>query len=153
MNVKAIIFDWGRTLFDSDAKKEFPEAEQVLLGCKEKNLRLALVSLVSNNSNANLEERTAQIEDSHLRQFFETALVIEGDKDKILEQTVAGLGLPREEILIVDDRTIRGIKYGSKHGHPTVWLQKGRFAQELPDEDTGTPTYTINSLSELLNII
>jgi len=84
LNVKAIIFDWGRTLFDEIVEK---------------------------------------------------------------------LNLPRRQILIVDDRTIRGIKYGSRQGHPTVWFQNGKFANELPDDTTGSPTFTIHSLTELLKIL
>src|SRR3989344_2737311 len=66
ISIKAIIFDWGRTLFDSETKKEFPEAEIVLTYCQERNLRLALVSLVTIHANAGLEERKGQIETSPL---------------------------------------------------------------------------------------
>jgi len=106
MNVKAIIFDWGRTLFDSETKQEFPEAEQVLELCQQRGFWLAVVSLVSEHSNANLEERTAQIEGSPLRRFFEMVAVTDQDKDKALDETVNKLALPREQILIVDDRTV-----------------------------------------------
>jgi FMN phosphatase YigB (HAD superfamily) len=30
ISYKAIIFDWGRTLYDSETKKEFPEAEGII---------------------------------------------------------------------------------------------------------------------------
>lgn len=153
ISIKSIIFDWGRTLFDSDAKKEFSEAEGVLELCAKRGYRLALVSLVNINSNIGLDGRKKQIENSPLRKYFEAVAVTDTDKDKILDETVAKLNLPREEILIVDDRVVRGIKYGNLHGHPTVWLQKGKFADELPTPETKFPTFTIHSLSELTNII
>ncbi|MDO8469626.1 MAG: HAD hydrolase-like protein [bacterium] len=151
--MKAIIFDWGRTLFDSETKNEFPEAEEILVLCRKRGYRLAVASLVSIHANASLEERTKQIENSPLRKFFEVAAVTDEDKDKILDEVVAKLDLPREEILIVDDRIIRGIKYGNLRNHPTVWLQKGKFENELPNEETKTPTFIIHSLSELTEII
>lgn len=151
--IHAIIFDWGRTLYDSVTKSEFTDAAEVLEYCKNKGYRLAVASLVSVHANATLEERSQQIEQSALRHFFEMSRVTDKDKDVIFDEIVAFLGLPREQIAIVDDRTVRGIKYGNKHGHPTIWFQNGKFAQELPDLDTGTPTYTIHSLRELKNIL
>lgn len=151
--IKAAIFDWGRTLFDSENKREFPEARDVLEFCKNRGLRLATVSLVSAVSNAALEERTQQVERSPLRPYFELALVTDVDKDVLFDQVVQHFGLPREVILIVDDRTIRGIRYGNAHGHPTVWIKKGKFSNELPNEQTGMPTYMISELAQLPKIL
>jgi len=150
---KAIIFDWGRTLYDSESKKEFPEAETILKLCEKHGYRLAVVSLTSVHSNADVKDRAKQIETSPLRKYFEMVAVTDTDKDKSFDETVRKLNLPREEILIVDDRTVRGIKYGNLRGHPTVWLQKGKFENELPNEKTGNPTFMIHSLSELAEII
>lgn len=153
MKIKAIIFDWGRTLFDSEAKELYPESESVMEFCHSQGLHLACASLVSAQANATLDERKNQIENSVLRKFFEFVLVTDINKDIILAEIVAKLNLPREEILIVDDRTLRGIKYGNHNGHPTVWFQNGRFANELPNEETGTPTYTIHNLNEMRGIV
>lgn len=152
-NIKAIIFDWGRTLFDSELKKEFPESEDVVSFCAGKGYVLAVASLFSVHAVVGLEERIKQIEKSPLRKYFSYALVTDKDKDIILEEIVSKLKFTREEILIVDDRAVRGIKYGNLRGHPTVWLQKGKFENELPNEETGMPTFTIHSLPELKNIL
>jgi len=48
---------------------------------------------------------------------------------------------------------ITQLKYGNLRGHPTVWLQKGKFADELPNEETKSPTFTIRTLEELADII
>ncbi|OGZ00561.1 MAG: hypothetical protein A2946_02315 [Candidatus Liptonbacteria bacterium RIFCSPLOWO2_01_FULL_53_13] len=154
--IKAIIFDWARTLYDpDDTKKEFPESEAVLTYCRDKGLRLAVVSLLSKQytPDTTVAMRTELIEASPLRKYFEIALVVEENKYKALDEAVARLGFPRSQILIVDDRTVRGVKYGNHRGHPTVWLQKGKFAGELPDGTTGEPTYTIHKLGELKNIL
>jgi FMN phosphatase YigB (HAD superfamily) len=153
VNIKAIIFDWGRTLFDSETKKEFFDAEKVLQYCQTRGYRLVIASLVSVHANATLEERILQIGRSPLRKFFEMTAVTDKDKDTIFDEIVGKLNLPRSQILIVDDRTVRGIKYGNEQGHPTVWFQNGKFANELPDGVTGSPTFTIHSLNELLKIV
>ncbi len=151
--IKAVIFDWGRTLYDSDKKVEFVESEDILKYISENGIRMALASLVSPQANATLDERKRQIATSTLWKYFEYTRVTEEDKDQILEEIVAELNIPREEILIVDDRMVRGIKYGNLNGHPTVWVKAGRFSEELPNADTLEPTYIINSVSELRNII
>jgi len=151
MNIKAIIFDWGRTLFDSEIKKEYHESYEVLKYCKEKGYRIVICSLVG--FKFTLEERKEQIENSSLKEFLENFFVTDTDKDIILNEAVEYLKLPRSEILIIDDRIIRAVKYGIKNSHPTVWFQNGKFANELPNEETGNPTHTIHSLLELKNII
>jgi FMN phosphatase YigB (HAD superfamily) len=152
-NIKAIIFDWEGTLFDPKTKKEFPDAEEVFKHCHFRGYRLAVASLVLVRTNAAIEERALQIETSPLGKFFEMAVVTDKDKDAILNEIVEKLQLPRSQILIVDDRTIRGVKYGNQHGHPTAWFQNGEFANELPDSSTGLPTFTIHALSELMQIV
>lgn len=132
---------------------EFPEAQEVLEHCKARGYRIACASLVGIHANASLQERKQQIETSPLRYFFELMLVTDKDKDAIFDEIVSELGFPRREILIVDDRIIRGIRYGNLRGHPTVWLQKGKFANELPNEETKMPTHTIRSLEELKKLI
>lgn len=148
-NIKAVIFDWGRTLYDSEKKQEFSEAEEVLAWCRAHGWRLAAVSLVSAVANATLAERKVAIERSPLRRYFEVALVTDTDKDALFDQVIRYFGLPRAEVLIVDDRMIRGIRYGNAHGHPTVWVKKGKFAGELPNVRTGMPTHTITEISQL----
>jgi len=53
----------------------------------------------------------------------------------------------------VGDRAKRDVKYANQHGHPSIWVQSGKFAHELPDDQTGQPTYTVKSLREIMKII
>ncbi len=151
--IKAVIFDWGRTLFDPDEKKELPGSVDILLYCKEKNLKVCVASLVR-PPKTSIEERKNQIRDLVLGKYIDIFYVSEDkEKDVILDQLVSDLSLPKEDILLVDDRVVKSIKYGNKHGHPTAWLQNGMFANELPNSETGTPTHIIDSLSKLKDII
>ena len=115
MKIKAIIFDWGRTLFNIDAKKEFSDSEEVLSYCKQKGYRMLVASLVRPLVSDNSEERKRQIETSPLRKYFEMVAMTEGEKDEMLDELVQKLNLPKEEILLVDDRVVKSIKYGNKN--------------------------------------
>ncbi len=156
MEIKAIIFDWARTLYDVENEKEFDDAEDILIYCKTKNYRLGLVSLVDKEESiidTTIKSRNQQIDNSPLKKYFEKILITDGNKDLIIKEMIKYFNFLNNEILIVDDRTMRGVRYGDKHGCQTAWLQKGTFKDQLPNQETGIPTYTIKSLSELKNII
>lgn len=132
VNIKAIIFDWGRTLYDVDNKKEISGSEDVLSYCKQKGYKICVASLV--RANTTIEERENQIKTLPLGKYFDMFEVSdEKEKDNILEKLIKKLNLRREEILLVDDRVVKSIKYGNKNGCPTVWLKNGLFANELPN--------------------
>ncbi|MBI2355667.1 MAG: HAD hydrolase-like protein [Candidatus Doudnabacteria bacterium] len=158
MNIKAIIFDWGGVLAGAETKQIYPESEEVLSYCSKK-YRLALACIASK-----FEERKQQIQNSRLGGFFETIkvapMLVEQisdpaflGKDDLYNKIVEELNLPQEEILIIDDRVVRGIRYANQHRHPSIWVQRGKFAHELPNDQTGQPTYTVKSLLEIMKII
>jgi FMN phosphatase YigB (HAD superfamily) len=164
MDIKAIIWDWSRTLYDSDNQTEFQAAEDILKYCQDKGYRLALISLVTpDGAVPDLVKRDEEIERSPLKKYFEIIKTVASresssnsnvlEKDLLFKEIASQLNLRPEEILIVDDRTIRGIKYANQHGHPSIWLQQGKFASELPNAATGQPTYTVKSLEEIKNIL
>ncbi len=154
MNIKAIIFDWGRTLYDVDNKKEISDSEDVLSYCKQKGYKLCVASLARPLTGDNVEERRKQIENSTLYKYLDMLEVSDiKEKDEMLDILVKKLNTPKEKILFVDDRVVKSIKYGNKNGHPTVWLKSGPFSNEFPNLETGTPTFTIETLSELKTII
>jgi FMN phosphatase YigB (HAD superfamily) len=154
MNIKAIIFDWGRTLFDVDIKKEISDSEDVLSYCKQKGYKICVASLARPLTGDNVEERIKQIKDSSLYKYIDMLEVTDvKEKDEMLDILVKKLNIPKEEILFVDDRVVKSIKYGNKNSHPTVWLKSGPFTNELPNLETGTPTFIIETLSELKILI
>lgn len=153
-NIKAIIFNWGRTLYDVDIKKEISDAEDILLFCKQKGYKLCVASLARPLTSDSVEERRKQIENSSLGIYLDMVEVSDvKEKDEMLDNLVKKLNLKKEEILFVDDRIVKSIKYGNKNGHPTVWLKSGPFSNELPNTETGTPNFIIEKLSDLKDII
>lgn len=154
MNIKAIIFDWGRTLYDVDNKKEISDSEDVLLYCKQKGYKMCVASLARPLTGDSVEKRKRQIENSSLGKYLDMLEVSDTkEKDEMLDNLVRKLNIPKTEILFVDDRVVKSIKYGNKNGHPTVWLKSGPFSNELHNSETGTPTFIIETLSELKNLI
>ncbi|MCU0660470.1 MAG: HAD hydrolase-like protein [Candidatus Pacebacteria bacterium] len=63
------------------------------------------------------------------------------------------LAVRPEETIVVDDRMIRGIAWGNRKGTSTVWLKKGKFADETPTMETEKPQCIITDIRELSDIL
>lgn len=149
-DIKAIIFDYGRVLHDRETGGGWVEgAREVLDYCKSR-YRLALVSLVKGEKPA---QRMEKLVGAGFDGYFEVIDMVEDDKDSAFERTVEKLGVPHVNIALVDDRTIRGVRWGNQHGCTTIWLRRGKFANESPNQQTGEPTWTISDLRELKKIL
>ncbi len=148
--IKAIMFDYGRTLYDRDRKQFFPEVRQVLEYLYPR-YKLAIVSIAKENFPA--EERIKQLEVSGFDRYFSSMLFDESHKDHLFSETLEKFKLKPIDAAFVDDRVQRGITWGNKHGAMTIWYRNGKFANELPDASTGNPTYTIENLSSLKEIL
>ncbi len=150
--IEALIFDYGRTLYDPGNITLFPDAGATIAALASK-YRLAIVSLVSGDDH---EERTAariaMLQHHQLDTYFSAILFGPANKERLYQQTLERLSLPASQVAIVDDRMIRGIAWGNKQGATTVWFRNGKFRDELPTVETGQPTYTIHHLTELLDI-
>lgn len=145
--IEAIIFDWIGTLSQFGGKGLFPYSERVLKELQPK-YKLAVISKAVPDD---VQTRLQQI--NKLKHYFE---VIVADTDKTVEQyrnCIKGLEVKPENTLVIDDRAFRGIKIGNILGCKTAWIQTGRYANELPNEETGRPTYRINSVEDLLKIL
>ena len=153
-NVKAIIFDWGRTCWNSEEKRLADGVEDVLIFLKNKNLPLALVSLVNVENTEPLEERTERIEKSSIRKYFNVFEIGSGNnKDHILEKAAGKLGVPSNEILVIDDRVIRGIAWINRNGGTSIWYRSDKFSNELPKNEEQKPNFTVNSMGELFELL
>jgi FMN phosphatase YigB (HAD superfamily) len=146
--ITAIVFDWGRTLYDSEREALFPEVPD-LVPRLARDYRLAIVSLVTGDYAARVAARSAALRDSGLEAYFSAVHFVSVDKDAAYVEALAELGVSPTTTAIIDDRVRRGIAWGNQHGATTVWLRRGRFANELPDAATGEPTYTIAAIGEL----
>ena len=147
--ITTIILDWGRTCYDNENGWLFSETRDILEKLAKK-YRLALVSLVLNGDT---EARKKVMRDEDLERFFEHITFVGADKDAAYEETLRVLQVRPEEVVMVDDRVIRGIKWGNKRGATTIWVERGKFAAERPDASTGEPAHIVKNLGELESIL
>ncbi len=146
--IKAIIFDWGRTLYDSENQELFPGTEKVLQFLS----KLYLLVVVSLASDGNIEKRIQVLHECGIEKYFAAVYFAQNDKDSLYAIALSRLLLTPREVVIVDDRAIRGIKWGNAHGATTIWLRRGKFMHEEPDQETGPPTYVISTLEEICSL-
>jgi FMN phosphatase YigB (HAD superfamily) len=150
--IRAIIFDWGRTLYDSEGEALFPGVPEMLANLSHRYM-LAIVSLVSGDYDVRVAQRGAVLRDADLERYFAAIRFVPSDKDRAYEEAMAAPGVRPDELAIVDDRALRGIAWGNRHGATTIWLRRGRFAAELPDATTGAPTHTIGDVTKVARLL
>ncbi len=144
--IKAIIFDWNGTLYNRDVI--FPFTKEILDYLSSK-YKLILIS----KAKPNVEERKNLIKSLDLEEYFENIIV---KPDKFAEDyadCIKSLNLKPEEVAIVDDRTVMGIKIGNRLGCRTIWITEGKFSNELANEETGQPDDKIRSIKELKELL
>jgi FMN phosphatase YigB (HAD superfamily) len=147
--IKAIIFDYGRTIHNGELGGFLPEARPVL-EYLQKKYKLALVSVTLSESTKQRREKI--VKEDFQKYFDQIYLMADINKDEQLDAVVKKWDLDYQHVAVVGDRMIREIKWGNKKGCTTVWLQTSKFANELPNSETGQPNFTIHNLNELLAI-
>ncbi len=147
-NVNSIIFDWGRTLHDPETDTLYSGVPEMISECSKK-YTLVLVSLAKSDSP---EGRRKKIEESGISGYFKEILVDSDDKDALYERVIVDIRVAPDKVAIVDDRVIRGIAWGNKKGAVTVWFRNGKFSEELPNERTGRPTFTVSTIGEMKDL-
>jgi FMN phosphatase YigB (HAD superfamily) len=150
--IRAIIFDWGRTLYDSERGALSPAVPALLAGLSRR-YALAIVSLVSGDYAPRVSARRAILAEADIARFFAVTAFVADDKAGAYRGVLALLALSATEVAIVDDRARRGIAWGNARGATTIWLRRGRFADELPDAATGPPTHTIGAIEEVAGLL
>jgi len=146
---KLLIFDWGRTLYDPETKNVFPGAQTILRELRSR-YELAIVSLATDGDT---ERRFNAIRGAGIENFFSRILVAKEGKGELYEQALRELKYSPEHAIIIDDRTVRGIRWGNLNGATTIWVKRGKFSEEIPTEDTGQPDYTVLEIGEILAIL
>jgi len=146
-NIKGVIFDYGRTLHEDESNQFLDNAKDVIQYLSKK-YKLAIVSITWLET---MEKRWKQIRDADLEKYFVSIELVPTpeEKERAFNDAIKKFGCSFHEVAIVDDRTVRGIKWGNQKGCVTIWLQKGKFSQELPNEETGQPSFIIKELNEL----
>ena len=145
--IEGIIFDWIGTLYERN-KGPFPFSEKVLRELKKK-YKLGLISLAKHDR----DKREKEIKDSDLTKYFDFIMIDNTKHSYQYKLCMTQMKTTPENTAIVDDRVIRSIKTGNGLGCQTYWIQKGEYEKELPNKETGEPTFRINSVEDLLTLL
>ena len=138
--MKAIIFDFNRTLFDPDENKIEDDAFPLLELLKGKGCKLALLSVGD-------EDRESQIQP--IASFFDAIMIVSDKSERCFLDIAQRLAVKPSDIIVIGDRIKREIVLGKKCGMMTIWLQRGKFSTEIPLTHREQPDYVCTGLSDI----
>ena len=145
--IKAVIFDFGYTIYDPDKNELLKEAVPLLENLKNR-YKLALTSRTTN-----VDERLEQIKKLGLNEYFDTVAVTAKGQDKDLSQIMKNFRLNPEEVLVVGDRIDSEIRQGNTLGMKTAHFRYGPRQKIEPQNDFDKANFEINNLEEILILI
>ena len=138
-----IIFDWKRTLYDPDSKILIVGTNNVL---KFLNKKLAKIILIGKGG----DDMYKEVKRLKIEKYFSKIIFQEGKKDiKVFSQFVS-IKNPKLT-MVIGDRVQSEIEIGNKLMASTIWIKNGKFSEELPLNRIQEPTFTFNSLIDLLD--
>ncbi len=140
-----VIFDFNRTIYDPDKKKLFSDSIKVLKELQKRGYRLALIAKGS-------EGRSGLIGELGIGKMFEAIRICSEKTEKDFLEIIAELGERKDRTFSVGDRAKSEIAISKKMGLKTIWLRKGKFADEKPDESE-KPDHIVESLAGILEIL
>jgi len=146
--IKLFIFDYGRTLFDRENNRFFDDATPVL---KQLATQYKL-AIVSYSKPIEVVARNRQLQRAQLYELFHKIIFCDSPqaKDDSYANVISQLAVSVQDTAIVDDHIIRGVAWGNRNGATTYWFKNGKFSSVGPTAETGTPSYTIKKLNDIL---
>lgn len=145
--IKAIIFDFKRTIFDVENNCVQRETIQLLSRLKKRGRKLALIS------RGRQDQRINEVELYGVLPFFDFVKIVEEKSKEDFEEITVKLGFLPSEILVVGDRINSEIKQAKQAGMKTLWYRNGKFANEFPETESEKPDGTIYDLAEVDNYL
>lgn len=141
---KYIIFDWKRTLYDPDQKTLIPGSLELLELINSKHISMILIGKGG-------EDMKNEVNRLGLKKYFKNIIFNEGTKDISIFRPYVANDKPQAS-LFIGDRTKSELEIGKKLGATTIWVKQGKFADELPENDSQKPDFTVGSLGEALQL-
>ena len=143
--IYSVIFDWKRTLYDPDNKLLIKDGLKILKFLKRKNVPLILIGKGGNNM-------LNEVDRLGIKDYFSDIVFCKERKDNRLFESYISNTNPKAT-LIIGDRVRSELEIGNILNATTIWIRQGKFATEKPLIKNQTPTYTVNSLYELLTLL
>ena len=142
--MKAIIFDFNRTLYNPESKGLVENA----VACLKKLSKEYILFLVVKGG----EERKNLIHSLNIDRFFKFISVEEEKSINQFKECQSKLN-PNTKWFVVGDRIRREIRFGNQCDMKTIWLKSGKFASEGPRKDIERPDVIIHEFEEILEVI
>lgn len=142
--MKILIFDFYRTLYNPEKEGLEKSSKKVLKTLLKSGFELCLVSQG--------KEREDLIKKLNLEKYFSKILLSSEKSLEDFKKLVTG-EVEKKASFVVGDRVKKEIKFGNLLELKTVWLKKGKFADERPSDPTEEPDFVIEELEEVLKII
>ena len=139
--MKAVIFDFNRTLYDPETGAFVPGAIKCVEALKKDG---ALLFLIGKGTN----ERAELISELGLHRYFDEIIIKE--EKELADFEYLKKKYPEADFYAIGDRVKKEIRFGNACGFKTIWLKRGKFASELPEGPGEKPWKTIGDFDELL---
>lgn len=137
-----IIFDWKRTLYNPESKKLMPGTLKILKFLTTKCLKVILIG--KGGTDMYQEVKRLKVE-----KYFSKIIFQEGKKDLKTFNQFVSIKNPKLTI-VIGDRVRSEIEIGNTLKTTTIWIKNGKFSEELPLNKIQNPTFTLDSLNDLL---
>ena len=146
--INGIIFDFNRTLYDPENDRMTEGAIPLLENLSDLGYKLCLLSKKTS------PKRRELISQLGLDKYFMDIQVVEGSKTEVrLQQCADAMSLFPKNIIFVSDRAQTDIPLGNKFGIRTVWYKSGKFANDLPRQESEKPNIIISKLDQVLKYV
>jgi FMN phosphatase YigB (HAD superfamily) len=142
--IYTIIFDWKRTLYDPENASLADGSIEVLDFILSQNIPIFLIG-------KGQQEMYDEVTRLGVSKYFQDIVFVKESKDPKHFLKYVNLYNPKNTI-VIGDRIKSEIKIGNSVGANTVWIKKGKFANEEAESDEEKPDYIISDLLEIINL-
>ncbi len=142
----AVIFDFNRTIYNSEEERLMDGAEDILRSLQlVPDLTLFLIA-------KGKEKRKAKIKSLNIEKYFKE-VIVEPEKTVELFKHCQGQCVPETKFFVIGDRIKREIRNGNECGMTTIWFRNSKFKDEIPEEEIEQPDHTITDLIDVMPIL
>lgn len=140
---KIIIIDFMRTLYDPETEALFADSLSVLESLQSTDRALILLSREEG-------QRRSLMTELGLEPYF-TEIILTKDKRSAMREIVDRRH--SEQIVVIGDRIRGEIAFGNEYGAKTIWIKKGKFADELPRSEGEKPDHTVTAFADSVELV
>jgi FMN phosphatase YigB (HAD superfamily) len=145
-DMRGIIFDFNRTIFDPESGALFDGARELLSALHHEGVAMILIAKTGEDRQKLLQELQIDIYFTEVRFLIQKRLE---DFRKIVDY----YRLNPSKTFVIGDRINLEISLGIQLGLQTIWFRNGRFAHEEPDVQNGRPSHTAYNWAEIQSIL